>query len=234
MRLSGKLATTALVLASAVAAQAALITGGTGTVSPSLTNFNESMVFNRFDTTIGTLDAVEIHAQSGVASDVELINISKPVTKTITLNGKIFTQTRAQAADGVAYTQVLFNFLVGGSNVMSYTVKTGSASYALPAKDDSTATGQLDGDSGDQSVSLTAPALLNVFKGSGSISANSDAASSVIWVPDATNNGLVATNDFTAADMTVTIIYHYTPVPEPTTLGLLGLGALFLGRRRNA
>ena len=71
---------------------------------------------------------------------------------------------------------------------------------------------------------------LTAFEGDGTLAAEVDFHGT--WVASDLPNSLVSISVFGESDVSVTYYYDFTPVPEPTSAFLLGIGILFLSLRR--
>jgi len=71
---------------------------------------------------------------------------------------------------------------------------------------------------------------LSAFEGDGTLAAEVDFQGT--WVASGLPNSLTSISVFGDSDVSVTYYYEYTPVPEPSSAFLLGIGILFLSLRR--
>jgi hypothetical protein len=201
----------------------------TVSIGPTDTNFgpgtavNDPMVFNQFDPSLGTLNAVTvsmsydfIHTSTVTFYTPGTIGTSATNnTMSVSLPNGGGTVLSANSAD---YTR---------STAFNSATMTLNTPVVLPATTFSGSLGP---------VSLTSAADLAAFTGTGTI-ALPVTASSLAGLPTGNANGAAAVT--TQADVKVTVSYSYThkpAVPEPSSVVLLGLGGcgMFLYRRRRA
>lgn len=191
------------------------------TLSTGLKNTNgidNPLTFAKFDTTLGTLTSVHIqltgYEETGyTATDLGGATNTFVFTNNVTVNLNTLTGTTLTTVlPTVTDTQT-----VGALGVYS------SAGFPARALTNTVI--------GPEAVFLDA-ATLALFVGPGTITLNTNATSA---------NSVIGTGDITSTiltryDATASIWYDYevatTPVPEPTSMALIGLGALGLAAAR--
>jgi len=203
-------------------------------VPPTTTNWSQVVVVPRFDPSLGTLTAVAIRLNATLNADLIAENRSTSPGGA-TLTGGIVETVKIQAPTIPGFIDVVASastFPVGPQTVSTYdgtpfTAELGSGIFGPDTFRWTILNGNLE-------VTQNygpADAALAAFKGPGNQTMNvmADAMFSL-----SSSNGNVAAQATSKAGSHVTVIYTYTPVPEPTTIGmmLVGAGMLVVRRRR--
>jgi hypothetical protein len=220
---------------------------GPGTSSISSVN---PMTFTQFNPSLGTLDAVNLTFTYS-ALNVVTMKFITPSTTTIQVS-------TASAADPTHGTQITLNgpsntpgsnlFTAslpvwtytrteGGSTISPSTpvifssnpnqVPVGSPFFLTPDQNPTNTSNSI---TGTLLKTLSDPASLALFQGTGTIGLPANAMAASHFSTSTGNGGATI---ITEAGVTLSISYSYTPVPEPSSLALLGLGGggFFMVRR---
>jgi hypothetical protein len=195
---------------------------------------DRDLVVSQFDSSLGTLNSVSITVSTALQASlgIENTNPSSPTTGT-----KAFSVYTYWPSDPTEYTSASVNLSFDGS-VISTAGYTDAKKYTvyLTKYDGIT---DYAGTSGaivatftpSNSEVLSYNSGLASFIGTGSLTFGlvSDASTALT-----TTGGNNSTSMSTTGQAGVTITYDYTSIPEPATIGLLGLGVLGLLRKRRA
>lgn len=202
------------------------------------------MVFNQFNSSLGTLDAVNLTVSYTTVEAAGMV-FTTPATMTLST---AFPGTHTGTQFTLEGPGTSGNLLTATAPVFTYTRTYGTAGQTLPQWF-STDTNRFapgspflltpDGQPGNttnsftatKTITITNPAQLALFTGSGTVDLP---AAAKAWSSFTTSsgNGIGAIQTF--AGMKVALSYSYT-VPEPSSVALLGLGGgglLLLGRFR--
>jgi hypothetical protein len=217
------LAAAVIVMAYAANASAQTETFTTSTpVSSSLTDWNNTLAFQQFNSSLGTLNSVELTLSSGFTTTLTVQNMNT------SSHGGVKTELTVMVEDAGDH----FNLDSPQLDILS-----SRFTYNLAA-DGHMTSGLLSANGSYTSEDYTLAAILSEFTGNGVI----DLDASTFTTTDLSNTGGNTTSSqVTDASLTGTVTYDYTlatatPAPEETsTFGLLvlGLGSLpFLRRQR--
>jgi hypothetical protein len=219
------LAAGAVVVGCATNASANTETFTTSTpVSSSLTDWNNTLAFQQFNSSLGTLNSVELTLSSGITTILTVQNMGT------SSHGGVKTEMTVMVEDAGNH----FNLDVPQLDILSsrYTYNLGAGKSAT--------SGLLSATGSYSSEDYTLAAILNEFTGNGVI----DLDASTYTTTDLSNTGgNTASSQVTDASLTGTVTYDYTaPIQvvdrapeEASTFSLLvlGLGSLpFLRRQR--
>ncbi len=189
-------------------------------------NANFALVFDQFDSSLGTLDSVQfVFVLSMYGGSVSVDNdseVATSATATVRLDGLL---TSSVSIPGLWISNTLSQvFELGptsGDPIDQYN-NTGDVDHAT-LYGASSASPKTETASGS-----VAPGSLSDYVGTGTYTIN--AATLVASGASGAGVQYAVTVMQTFGELEVT--YTYTPIPEPATAGLAGLGALLLLRRR--
>lgn len=200
----------------------------TVTIAATDTNFgpgtalNDPMVFNQFNSSLGTLTSVSV-------------SVSYDFNHTSTLTFAVPSTISTSATQNNISVSLPNGTVIGSAASPDYTQSTAFNSSTMTLGTPVTLT-PINDPGTIAPISLTSASNLALFTGSGTISLPV-LASSVAAAHFSAGNGTAVVT--TTASATVTISYNYTPhaVPEPSSVVLLGMGGcglLWFRRRRAA
>lgn len=191
--------------------KADMISGPFTTTTPiasTLTDWTSSLAFEQFDASLGTLKSVQLD-----------------------LNGKFntvltVTNTGAEPSSGNSRTELQVTVQDAGGNLLVPELDLFSSQFAFTDLQPGTSvTSGTISKSGGSSDVYTSAAVLAEFTGTGTIVLPASTFTQT-WIGYQGGNTLAS--QVTYAELTGSVTYTYTPVPEPSTIVLLGIGAFGL------
>ena len=183
-------------------------------ITTTLTDWSSSLSFPQFNPALGTLLSVQL-------------DFSSTLTTTLTI-----TNNSGSASSGTAKTELQVTIQDGGPNLIAPELDLLSPIYSYSLAAGQGTTSGLLSNNGSSGHLYTLAAVLTEFTGVGNISLNASTFTQTLL---ANTGGNTAANQVSDGDLTGTVTYNYTAVPEPSTYalaiaGLMGLLAL-RGRR---
>lgn len=212
----------ALAIAAALAAtfgasaNAATVSFDTSTpVTLTLTDWNSNLLFQKFDTSLGTLVSVTLDFSTTLQTVLTVTNSS----------------TNASAGTAQTELQITVQDASLGLHTPEIDLLSSTFSYNLN-QGDSVTSGTLSKDGSSHDV-YTLSTILAEFSGTGNISLPVSTFTQTLL---ANTGGNTAADQTTQASVTGTVTYNYIPVPEPSAalLSLCGLGMVAGFKRKRA
>jgi len=208
----------------------------TNAISSTLTDWSQNLALTKFNTSLGTLDSVEIYLNTSFATTLNVTNTGSSASSGTA--STVFTITVNPSALGTTETA-----LFGGSPTMSFNSQAYSYSLSAGA---GTSTGVLGIDTTStrsytpyytaDSGLITSGSVFTDLQGTGVV----DLLSTTHTTTDTVNSGgNTSSSQVTDAGLTAVVVYDYTaaPTPEPSTVAMIGTGLAGLGfmfRRRSS
>jgi hypothetical protein len=185
-------------------------------IPTTLTDWNGSLEFPQFNPALGVLNSVQLVLSSTFNTSLTIQNYS------------------STGSSGTARTELQITVQDAGNNLTAPELDLLAPSFAYSVGAWQGMTSGLLSRSGSSSDLYTLTSILNEFTGTGNISLYGSTFTQTLL---ANTGGNTAASQTTAASLTGSVTYSYnsySPVPEPSTLGLLAfsLGALPLLRRK--
>jgi len=208
-RLISLLAAAALLAAFATNASAA--TSGPFTIiTPipyTLTDWSGSLLFPQFNPNLGVLNSVELDFTSSMRTTLTVQNAA------------------ASSSSGTAWTEMQVSIQDTGHNLSAPAIDSLSPSFHYNLDSGQNVTSPLLTMADSSSDVYTLAAVLAEFTGFGNVSLNGSTFTVTVLSTTGLNTSASQTGD---ASLTGSVIYNYTPVPEPSVFALLGLGLVVL------
>jgi hypothetical protein len=209
------LAAALMLILSLGSAQATSVSGPFITSTPissTLTDWNGSLAFQKFNPALGTLLSMDLKLTGSISTVLTIKNTS--------LLGSI----------GTAKTQETFQVQDPGLNLTTDVPDISTSAFAFSLAGGQTVTTGTLTKTTNSTESYTAPAVLAEFTGAGNMILNAG-TQTIAWI--GYSGGNTEASQVTHASLTGQVTYFYEPVPEPATLSLLVLGGLAYLRRKS-
>ena len=196
----------------------------TNSFPSTLTEWSTTLNLPQFNSTLGTLDSIDISLYSSMSSLIHITNSSAGGA-----SGNFASELQIFATDPGTYD--LFGV---GSNPVIDNTSPAKFKYTLASFVGSgTNSPTLYASGGADSGAIVDSSTLTLFTGTGTVGL----PVSTLTLEFGTINGNQAINNVTSADLQSIVTYDYTaPVPEPSTFAMIGTGLAGLGmvfRRRS-
>lgn len=199
-----------------IAAQAqALTITQESSIALTTTNFTDSLSFNQFDSSLGTLTSVDFFLSGTVLGDAKYESLDGGATN-ITLNSSAVITLENPTGSTIVETTPLASVSSAASAYDNGIDFGGTSGATFQGMTNSTS----------ESASLTSAVDLALFTGLNTI----DLAFEAEGASTASGAGNLITQFSTMASANISVVYHYetTAVPEPTAFILFGMGLSML------
>ena len=185
-------------------------------IASSLTDWANTLSFQQFDSSLGTLNSVKIDLNASLSTIISIVNISP-----------------TGSSSGNGQTKVSLTVDDAGNNLNNPVIEMLSSVFSYSVGPGGTATSGILIQNGTSSDTYTTTTLvvLTEFTGPGSILLNASTLTSTILT---NTGGNTYAAQVTYADLGGAVTYDYDPIPEPATIAMLGLGSIALVRRKLA
>lgn len=195
---------------------------GSDTIAGTTTPWTGTFSYKKFNTALGTLTGIQFDIATTISANLAVVNVSEWVDA-----GGFASSSGSDY--GVANLAVRVNAAGNPSLFNSQTV-TESLSFIFESSGVKK-TGNRTG-STTQHFGLVDPAVLALFAGTGTEEIDLGASATSTGLLSYTGGTTAQSNPVVDAGAQLDVTYHYIAVPEPTTLGLIGLTGLVLLRRK--
>ena len=191
-------------------------------ISFTLSDWTSSLTFQQFNPSFGTLQSVQINLSASMQTIITVTNDSE-----------------TSSSSGTARTEVMVTVQDGGNNLTAPEIDFLSPLFSYSLAPGAATTSGLLTTTATSSDTYALLAILSEFTGTGSIQLPALTFTQTLL---ANTGGNTTSSQATDASLTGTVLYTYdesSPVPEPGTLALFGIGVLGLlaygrARRRSA
>lgn len=197
-----------IVINASVTSSGASFIEQTATIPDSLTEWDYSLLFSKFNANLGTLNSITLTIETDITTVITVTNNAASAS-----NGSVQTRVRVWLKDPG-------NLIGLTPQINTYVPEDADSSYDLDPGE-SMALGPYTG-TGYKSNSYTSGSMLSEFTGNGQIAL---ALSTLTATVLENQGGNTASSQVTSASGSVTLAYNYSAVPEPSTVALAVLGA---------
>ncbi len=188
----------------------ALTQSFSGSIRLTSTDWTDTLTFPKFDPSLGILTQVEIQLSGTMNTILDIQNMS----------------ATGKSSSGHGIVDVIISTTVPGS-LLTQSVNLASVPFLYSLAAGQSTTSGLLTDSDVSNAAYNAAGILAAFTGTGTVDLTINAGSTMTLV---NKGGPTMIGETTNAGAGATVIYTY--VPEPTTVGLLSLGAFAIIRKK--
>ncbi len=194
---------------------------------------DDTLTFNEFDSILGTLTSIEIIFDLSIDNGWLIVDNDDSVQADVTI---VLGAVAAISSTDVRLTnaswQPVVDILVASTTaVVTLAAEIGDGPGIVDANgpDGTTLNGEPDSDLDN---GLIRGAYFVDYIGTGTFEIDVDVTDIAEWGSPPNVEDLSSAVDILSAGSSVTVNYTYTPIPEPATMALLGLGSIALIRKR--
>lgn len=180
--------------------------------------------YKKFNTALGTLTGIQFDVSTTISASLNVVNISGWVGAAAPSGGNAY---------GVANMAVNVN-ASGDPSLFNCQSVTDSLTFSLARTGDTASGTRTAPGTGTiiQHFGMVDPAILALFEGTGTEEIDLGASAASTGLLSYTGGAVFQSNPVVETGAKLDVTYSYVAVPEPTTLGLIGLTGLVLLRRK--